>query len=71
MSKPDDVYAGVRAVRDLCDPVSLAEFGWALFRWWKLCGAPAKENWAFTQLGLVGDGETVRRLTPVIRAWPG
>ncbi|RKS76915.1 uncharacterized protein DUF4132 [Actinomadura pelletieri DSM 43383] len=71
MSKPGDAYAGVRIVRDLCDPASLAEFGWALFRWWEVCGAPAKENWAFTQLALTGDDETVRRLTPVIRAWPG
>lgn len=70
MSKPGDAYAGVRVVRELCDPASLAEFGWALFRWWELYGAPAKESWAFTQLALTGDDETVRRLTPVIRAWP-
>ncbi|WP_083733696.1 DUF4132 domain-containing protein [Actinomadura sp. CNU-125] len=71
MSSLDDVYAGVRTVRDLCDPASLAEFGWALFRWWETCGAPVKEGWALTQLALTGDDETVRRLTPVIRAWPG
>ncbi|MBE1537269.1 DUF4132 domain-containing protein [Actinomadura algeriensis] len=71
MSGPYDVYAGVRTVRDLCDPASLGEFGWALFRWWEACGASAKENWAFTQLGLTGDDDTVRRLTPLIRAWPG
>ncbi|MFC5744327.1 DUF4132 domain-containing protein [Actinomadura rugatobispora] len=71
MSKPREVYAGVRVVRELCDPASLAEFGWALFRWWELCGADSRENWAFTQLGLTGDDGTVRRLTPLIRAWPG
>ncbi|MFD0903321.1 DUF4132 domain-containing protein [Actinomadura sediminis] len=71
MSKPDDPYAGVRVVRDLCDPTSLAEFGWALFRWWEVCGAPAKENWALTQLALTGDDDTARRLAPVVRAWPG
>ncbi|QFG20441.1 DUF4132 domain-containing protein [Actinomadura sp. WMMB 499] len=71
MSKPDAPYAGVGVVRELCDPESLAEWGWALFRWWELCGAPSKENWALTQLALTGDDETVRRLTPVIRAWPG
>ncbi|GAB3964476.1 hypothetical protein GCM10029978_025060 [Actinoallomurus acanthiterrae] len=31
----------------------------------------AKDGWALTQLGALGDDETVRRLTPVIRAWPG
>ncbi|OLT35567.1 hypothetical protein BJF79_32250 [Actinomadura sp. CNU-125] len=71
MSVPGDEYAGVRIVRDLCDPASLAEFGWALFRWWETHGAPSTENWAFTQLALTGDDDTVRRLTPVIRAWPG
>ncbi|MFC5748249.1 DUF4132 domain-containing protein [Actinomadura rugatobispora] len=71
MSKPGDAYAGVHAVRELCDPDSLAEFGWALFRWWETCGARSKDGWALTQLALTGDDETVRRLTPVIRAWPG
>ncbi|GGV24107.1 hypothetical protein GCM10010182_53100 [Actinomadura cremea] len=71
MSTVDEVYAGVRIVRDLCDPASLAEFGWALFRWWEMCGAPATENWALAQLALTGDDDTARRLTPVIRAWPG
>ncbi|WP_329520893.1 DUF4132 domain-containing protein [Spirillospora sp. NBC_01491] len=71
MSKSRDVYAGVRVVRELCDPASLAEFGWALFRWWEICGADPTEKWAFTQLALTGDDETVRRLTPLIRAWPG
>ncbi|WP_037559776.1 DUF4132 domain-containing protein [Spirillospora albida] len=71
MSRVGDEYAGVRVVRELCDPSSLAEFGWTLFRWWETCGAPSKENWALTQLALTGDDGTVRRLTPVIRAWPG
>ncbi|MFV2216920.1 DUF4132 domain-containing protein [Actinomadura sp. LOL_016] len=71
MSRLGDVYAGVGVVRELCDPVSLAEFGWALFRRWEFAGAPSKENWALTQLALTGDDETVRRFAPVIRAWPG
>ncbi|MFG1851911.1 DUF4132 domain-containing protein [Actinomadura geliboluensis] len=71
MSKPGDAYAGVGVVRELCDPASLAAFGWALFRWWEVCGAPSADGWALTQLALTGDDETVRRLTPVIRAWPG
>ncbi|MFI6520317.1 DUF4132 domain-containing protein [Spirillospora sp. NPDC050679] len=71
MSEPGDEYAGVQVVRDLCDPASLAEFGWELFRWWELNGAPAKEGWALKQLALTGDDGTVRHLTPVIRAWPG
>ncbi|MFI0809476.1 DUF4132 domain-containing protein [Streptomyces echinatus] len=32
---------------------------------------PPKENWALHALGWLGDDDTVRRLTPVVRAWPG
>ncbi|MGW5415765.1 DUF4132 domain-containing protein [Actinomadura geliboluensis] len=71
MSKPGAEYAGVEAVRELCDPESLAGFGWALFRAWEAQGAPPKDGWALTQLGLTGDDTTVRGLTPLIRAWPG
>jgi hypothetical protein len=71
MSKPGEAYAGVGMVRELCDPESLAEFSWALFQRWQASGAPSKDGWALAQLGLLGDDETVRRLTPVIRAWPG
>ncbi|GGV36384.1 hypothetical protein GCM10010182_70640 [Actinomadura cremea] len=71
MSGAGDAYAGVQAVRDLCDPASLAEFGWALFRWWETWDAPSKDGWALTQLALTGDDETARRLTPLVRAWPG
>ncbi|MFB4309292.1 DUF4132 domain-containing protein [Actinomadura sp. GTD37] len=60
----DDVAAA-------CEPGSVAEFGWALFRRWLDAGAPSKDGWALRQLGRTGDDDTVRRLTPVIRAWPG
>ncbi|MBA9003514.1 DUF4132 domain-containing protein [Thermomonospora cellulosilytica] len=58
-------------IRQACDPDSLAEFGWALFAAWRGHGAPSADGWAFRQLGRTGDDETVRRLTPIIRAWPG
>ncbi|SNS46911.1 protein of unknown function [Actinomadura meyerae] len=56
---------------EACEPGSLAEFGWGLFRQWLDAGKPAKDGWALRQLGRTGDDGTVRRLTPVIRAWPG
>ncbi|WP_285580003.1 DUF4132 domain-containing protein [Actinoallomurus iriomotensis] len=71
MSKPDEVYAGVGLVKDACDAGSLAAFGWALFEEWQRGDAPAKDGWALTQLGWFGDDDTVRRLTPLIRKWPG
>jgi hypothetical protein len=71
ISKPGEVYAGVDAVRELCDPDSLAAFSWGLFQEWERGGAPSQDGWALHQLAWLGDDETVRRLTPVIRAWPG
>lgn len=58
-------------MKDVCEPSSLAEFGWALFGLWQAAGSPSRESWVLGALGLIGDDETVRRLTPVIRAWPG
>jgi hypothetical protein len=71
MSKPDEVYAGVDVVKELCTPDSLADFAWGLFGAWQSADLPAKDGWALTALGWLGDDETVRRLTPLIRAWPG
>ncbi|GAB3975019.1 hypothetical protein GCM10029978_058070 [Actinoallomurus acanthiterrae] len=71
ISRPAAMYPGIGPVREACDPASLAEFSWALFRSWQAASAPARDGWALTQLGWLGDDETVRRLAPVIRAWPG
>ena len=71
LSNPVQVYPGLEIVREVCDPTSLAEFGWEMFERWRTAGMPAKDGWALTALGWIGDDETVRRLTPVIRAWPG
>jgi hypothetical protein len=71
MSRPGAVYAGVDAVRRSCVPESLAEFSWGVFQQWERAGSPSKDGWALRQLGWLGDDETVRRLAPMIRAWPG
>jgi predicted DNA-binding WGR domain protein len=71
LSKPGEPYGGVEQVAAVCDPASLAAFGWALFEQWRGAGMPPKDGWALTTLGVLGDDETVRRLSPVIRNWPG
>ncbi|MFC9996825.1 DUF4132 domain-containing protein [Nocardia sp. NPDC127526] len=64
-------YAGVDRIREAGDPVSLAEFAWALFETWGAVSYPAADGWVLRALGRLGDDETARRLTPLIRAWPG
>ncbi len=67
----DGDTVGLRALRDAADRRALAAFGWELFQLWQQAGAPPKEKWAFLGLGALGNDETARRLTPLIRAWPG
>ncbi|KFD76024.1 DUF4132 domain-containing protein [Escherichia coli] len=73
LSFPRDItaYAGLDIIREIFTRKSLAEFGWDLYTAWTEAGAPAKENWAFTSLGILGNDDTARKLTPLIRAWPG
>ncbi|KJY41992.1 hypothetical protein VR41_09835 [Streptomyces sp. NRRL B-1568] len=71
VSAPGEAYPGLTVLQESCEPESLAEFAWGLFQQWRLHGMPAKENWALHALGVFGDDGTVRRLAPVIMAWPG
>ncbi|KJS63869.1 DUF4132 domain-containing protein [Streptomyces rubellomurinus] len=71
LSKAGSFYPGLDQVAEVCEPRSLTEFGWAVFEQWRLAGMPAQDGWALHALGRLGDDETVRRLTPVLRAWPG
>lgn len=71
ISRPGAVYTGVEVAKEACDPESLAAFAWAVFDQWRLSGMPAGESWALHALGWLGDDDTVRRLAPVLRDWPG
>ncbi|MFJ3906428.1 DUF4132 domain-containing protein [Streptomyces sp. NPDC090025] len=71
LSKPEAPYPGLAPLAEACTPESLAAFGRALFEDWRIAGMPAKGAWALHGLAWLGDDETVRALTPVIRAWPG
>jgi len=67
----EEIYAGITDVKAACEPDSLIEFAWDVFQSWLANGAPGKDNWALTALGILGNDEIARRLTPLIRAWPG
>lgn len=63
--------AHLARVKEQCTPASLAAFSWDLFSAWMAAGAPASGRWALQALGDFGDDEVARRLTPLIREWPG
>ncbi|EGI6737760.1 DUF4132 domain-containing protein [Escherichia coli] len=65
------LYPGITQVIEACTPQSLADFAWDLFLSWEIASGSAKDNWAFTALGILGNDDTARKLTPLIRAWPG
>ncbi|MFK8003880.1 MAG: DUF4132 domain-containing protein, partial [Polyangiales bacterium] len=71
ISKPGDPYAGVEIAVDSLTGESLARTSWSLFEAWRLGGMDSKQGWAFHQLGLLGDDECARKLTPILRKWPG
>ena len=71
LSKPADPYAGLEVVTESCRADTLAAFVWALFEEWRQAAMPAKESWILHALGGHGDDGTVRRLTPILRDWPG
>lgn len=67
----EEVYAGLYQVKAACTAQSLADFAWDCFSSWLNVAAPSKDNWAMLNLGLFGNDDTARKLTPFIRAWPG
>jgi hypothetical protein len=71
VSKPSEPYAGLQTAKDICDPASLAAFVSALFENWRGVDYPAKESWAFDASRWFGGDDVVRRLSPMIRLWPG
>ncbi|MFB7716940.1 DUF4132 domain-containing protein [Nocardia sp. NPDC056100] len=71
MHGPNGHYPGAVRVAEITDPRSRAEFAWALFDAWRGVGYPAGDGWILHALGLFGDDDTARRLTPLIRTWPG
>ncbi|GIJ70931.1 DUF4132 domain-containing protein [Virgisporangium ochraceum] len=71
LSTVAEPYAGVAQVVAACDPESLAGFWWEAFTRWRQLGYPKTAGWVLQALGLVGNDETVRRLAPLVRVWPG
>jgi hypothetical protein len=66
-----DPYPGLEAAYELCDARSLADFAWGLFENWQTADHPAKQSFAMDALRWFGGDEEVRRLSPLIRVWPG
>lgn len=71
ISTAEEPYPGLESVKEFCDARSLADFAWALFENWQTADYPAKQVFAMDGLRWFGGDEAVRRLSPLIRTWPG
>ncbi|MFE9101850.1 DUF4132 domain-containing protein [Actinomadura geliboluensis] len=75
MTVPDgrgiDVAPVVDGAAEVCEPEALTAFSWALFEAWEAARFPGRSGFVLSLLGRFGDDETVRRLTPLIKKWPG
>ncbi|MFD8086334.1 DUF4132 domain-containing protein [Kitasatospora sp. NPDC059722] len=71
LSGPGAPHPALATVVEACRADSLTAFAWALFQEWHLAGMPAPETWTLHALGFLGNDDTVRRLTPLLCAWPG
>ncbi len=70
-SKLDAPHPFVKAVKTQVDAWCCDAFVWSLFELWLDRGAPSKDRWAITSIGLLGNDTSVMKLTPLIRKWPG
>jgi predicted DNA-binding WGR domain protein len=70
-SKLDSPPPLLASLKTHADRTALDAFSWKLFEAWLAEGAPSKENWAMTQIGLCGNDASALKLAPMIRLWPG
>ncbi|MFC6955967.1 DUF4132 domain-containing protein [Glycomyces mayteni] len=71
LATPEYPYPGLDVVAAACDRASLARFSRAVFEQWLAVGAPAKDQWALTQLAHFAEDATVWLLADRLREWPG
>ncbi len=64
-------HALASAMRERATAESRDAFAWRLFEAWLTEGAPSKEKWALSAMGLLGGDECALKLAPLVRAWPG
>ena len=61
----------IQAIGKYVDRRQTEKFAWALFEAWLKNGADSKEKWAMGAIGFFGGDETVFKIVPLIKVWPG
>jgi Domain of unknown function (DUF4132) len=71
LTSREQPYAGISCLKPHLAESSCEEFCWELFQAWLRAGAKTQDAWCFESLAHYGGDETARRLTPLVRKWPG
>jgi hypothetical protein len=66
----DDPSPLIVAVKEHANRTSLDAFAWRLFERWLAEDAPSKDKWALNAVGHLGGDASVKKLTPLVQAWP-
>lgn len=68
-SSEDFPYAGISAVKSICDPASLSRFAEAILSAWQAAGALLRIAWPLNAIAELGGDSGARTLSPMIRSW--
>lgn len=71
LSGPVAPYAGIDALREVCNVADCNALCWALLDAWWAFGAPAAHKWALDGLAWFADDESIDRIAKMIQSWPG
>lgn len=67
----EKVHPLISAINEHVDRKQSEKFAWALFEAWLKNGADSKEKWAMGSIAFLGGDETVFKIVPMIKVWPG
>lgn len=70
-SNPDEVNPAIMRAKRTLSTTSLAAWSAALFDAWLAHGSDPKQTWCLYAVGFFGDDDVIRRLSTLVRAWPG
>lgn len=67
----EKVHPLIASMQEHLERKHTEKFAWALFDAWLKNGADSKEKWAMGSIGFLGGDETVFKIVPMIKVWPG
>lgn len=67
----EKIHPLIASIQEHLERKQTEKFAWALFESWLKNGADSKEKWAMGAIGFLGGDDTVFKIVPMIKVWPG